>query len=1021
LLAPHRGEAKYIGERFVSCSIQPVVYSITGSGTHHSESYFDINGSNVYSLHSGYVLSKLYIKAENVTGSIFVELLDSGSVNPTWSYELVQESFDTQTSASSIQVLHPAIKYQKNSWDYYPKIGIKLKQDVEIGEGGSINIYVDEVKDYNPDIYDLYWVLRLGSFSSKVLGQDSYGDDIIGEIPPDSDSKGIDIWNFYNQSGSILPVYGAGSLSNTVLGGNSIFNEYVKGPLSWIRYIKPLDIIGYEMEGGSSSVYLSNNVLSYINALININDYAETGKIKTGWKYLVTGSSPDNIVYNNVRYSIGQYFTGSWLQETPQQVTGSPTIRLINNIVNSGSVFIKEVYSSSIENNIISSFTSSVFGPAHPQGYSNEWLCLPQQYPWGPNYYSEDNPDPDGDWIVNDYSTFYLDKTAYNKAMFGRMYLQKNMDVIFNQGGLDTNYVEGGILTADLYGNKNQEYANGYGQDQLYTPEFPSGWTYYTGTADDDLQMNTYETMLDVGEYGDFFETSEDKLKAYCKSNIIYKPPYKIKEINTNATLFGNQCIKITYTDRWHHHENPLDGPILMSDLANWNNNQQEYRTDENALMDWLIYRYLQIDGDNWTFTQLGHEPREGKITHKVGEFYNNPYAKAPFYKVPFASIPTGLILSKNIPMVYEDFNIDYNTQDTRVEIDPLIQLEWDIKNGCEGFAAEGLDTTALINMFNTYEGLDNPVEVYLYSTPGYSNLSDWYYQKLLYKATGKCINIATKSKDKKTTAYGLTPIPHCFCTIDQFNNFSKMINALDKVRLMIPFQVQTSENVGSSSITNLDPEYGPYYGRSTQTCSFNGSVIDYKTVHVPANTNLEDLPNGYTLRSTLDTGFINKSFGQDVIANMGYSFIAKSYAFGINDAYKNALPYDLSGNLSSLLKIFAISRLDWHVMETYWSELDKGIDCLNGDLTYQKLDPQKPCAIFQEGLGYLHGDSVPYKSISSYISPGSADISLEGTGIGDACWLGNRLTVSATISQFDISRTIWLLKNCVTLQLNLV
>ena len=110
-------------------------------------------------------------------------------------------------------------------------------------------------------------------------------------------------------------------------------------------------------------IYLASSSFSYLKPLINPNDYSDRGRLVYGYLYLVTGSNGNSgsVVYSgsSITSSNSSFFTANYPNDNFTAISGSPSIRLINNIIPAVN--------------------------AATQSYSNEWFCLAQQYPWGPD------------------------------------------------------------------------------------------------------------------------------------------------------------------------------------------------------------------------------------------------------------------------------------------------------------------------------------------------------------------------------------------------------------------------------------------------------------------------------------------------------------------------------------------------------------------------------------------------------------------------------------------------------------
>ena len=913
-------------------------------------------GGETYNLHKGFYISQYFIDAHNVTGTINLTFYTGSTV------------LATLTNLTTYDETSGYLHTFEDGFDYdrIQHISVHLDSNITIGSGGYIKVYLSELEARRPDLYDLYWFLRLSSFSRL---EDEYGDSA-GEMQPALDNKGTEIYQNYYNYGCPVNVYGYTGLENLQLGHSAIAQSTFNTAMTWTRYIKTEDIIGYEYINGSSSIYLLPT--DYMIPFFDQNHYYNNGMLMPEWEYIIIGSEGSNVKYLDNYYYAGDTFTGSWREPDVQEINGDAIICLKNNILHS----------------------------APKEGYSNEWLCTTILHPWRPAEISETSEDPDDpDWLFTYYNDMYTTWPLQNKALWGIP--KDGMEEIENQGVVNIVWQENGKLTADRYGN---DAYDGQYMDKSYVAEFPSAYSFYSTPS---TILNASIDVPNLGEYAanyttpwrdTVYMTSEnlyDAMSAYCKSNIVYKPPMQIECIDGCAsmdtpvgTVYG--VIKITFKGRMHHHENAPE-EIRMSDITGWTTEDQDYRTDENGIMDWLIYQYCNdTEAGEYVYTRPdGNGP--GRVRKKIGEFYSHSTVHKEGLQAPIGSIPPTLILTKEIPYVYEDLNETYNMEDTRVEVDQFLQKEFYLKAMCQGFVSGIVDETVFIDAF-----LSGSIRKFGET----SAIMDYYYEKLCLDALGRCRPLITDNEAHTKPSYGVSQLPNCNTSLEQFNQFSKMINKLDKMRLMFPFRMKTS-GTHKEVVTNTYPQ--TYY-HNDNYLEEGGAGIGYATDHISPDTQVggSDGEGGFSwwttdadyvgqVSSFAQCGFLNAVDGAQVAR--GYMADGASYAFEIDSVYKNALPYDVDPQKDMF--VFAIDE-QW---ENWWTALwtTESMGCLapfTRQLSYQLEPPPMYgyCNMTKmEGdvMYFLHPNYYENYSIKFYQAPYSMDVSLTGTGKGDAVWNG--------------------------------
>jgi len=270
------------------------------------------------------------------------------------------------------------------------------------------------------------------------------------------------------------------------------------------------------------------------------------------------------------------------------------------------------------------------------------------------------------------------------------------------------------------------------------SPEAPSGYNYTLG-------QNT-------GASSDF-----------CKSCPIYKKPYELASATVEFDASGNDVVKLVFKEAFQAHE---DEPASFSnDPATWTSvdiQAEDYRTDSNALREYMLHQHSPNIHGSW-------KTGDASFDSEVQLLPDNP----------FGSIMPTFLFCALAKLPYEDGNNVLNEHDSRITVDEILKVEWQMSASCEG----------CVNGFSTGEALCD-LNDYPY---------DFSWEDLVFQATGKF-----------ALGSGHGPLANTKLDAETFNDFGKCIDLLNMYRVDGLLEFQHRETTYSTSI-DITPEWGGY------------------------------------------------------------------------------------------------------------------------------------------------------------------------------------------------------------------
>ncbi len=254
----------------------------------------------------------------------------------------------------------------------------------------------------------------------------------------------------------------------------------------------------------------------------------------------------------------------------------------------------------------------------------------------------------------------------------------------------------------------------------------------------------------------------------FYKSCRIYEPPLEIESAET-VTVDGETQVKITFKTRFHHHETApasVDRDIGTWDLSALLTEAQNYRTDENAIREYLAWK----DDTSLNCERTG--PGNAADNSTVQGLPDNPYG----------SCFPHIWLVQLLPKPHDDGNDTASRSDTPIRHDVMLQAETYIRAMCEGY-------------------VDGQTSIDYGCTVGVTAVFDYTFANLCFDAfQGTSITtMPTVETDalgpedvREDSPIGYGPLPTVRLAAETWNQFAKAVNKLTRVRVSLPFQFET-------------------------------------------------------------------------------------------------------------------------------------------------------------------------------------------------------------------------------------
>lgn len=242
---------------------------------------------------------------------------------------------------------------------------------------------------------------------------------------------------------------------------------------------------------------------------------------------------------------------------------------------------------------------------------------------------------------------------------------------------------------------------------------------------------------------------SEERTGFY-RSRQIYRPDYEIESAVTNA---DGRTVKITFKTRFQHDHN-LSADIGR-DPNTWDVDAikaEVYRTDENAIREYMVF---MNNGSNAS-VKIGDQAASSILQSQPDNPFGTVFPRFFFTRL----VPT--------PHAGGDPN------GALITFDRFAQMETYLRAMCEGYVDS--ETTSAYSCLSTEE---------------FSDAWDFTFENLCYHAFGgRWIgNIPPTQRNDMPQGFG--PLPTNFVYAEGLNQISACINALNKVRVPMPYVLE--------------------------------------------------------------------------------------------------------------------------------------------------------------------------------------------------------------------------------------
>lgn len=312
-------------------------------------------------------------------------------------------------------------------------------------------------------------------------------------------------------------------------------------------------------------------------------------------------------------------------------------------------------------------------------------------------------------------------------------------------------------------------------RSRLFAPEALSAYTY---AQQSNLPYRYWEESQKIGFY---------------KSCQIYPDPYYVESCSVHNEA-GVDLVRVQFNQRFQTVDE-MTGSIVPRDKTNWESTfgliAQPYRTEENALMEYLI----AAAGGVQASTKIG-DCAANKVD--LGTETGNPHgAVLPrffFTKLitkPFFEKLSNYTLSQPDLMVSESL---LDPSKTTITCDRFIQMETYLRAICEGYV-------------NSDKAPDcNDPSLGIYSTAW-----DYTWEDLWFSVDhGKWWTTFPEAlRSDEPIGYG--PLPTTNVYAEALNRLSSAVNKLNRVRVPLPYKLLCQQKYYSGQSTTSNTWCGPH------------------------------------------------------------------------------------------------------------------------------------------------------------------------------------------------------------------
>ena len=490
--------------------------------------------------------------------------------------------------------------------------------------GPTVTIETAELLTYAPGVYDAYVVTRLSSCAGISASHDKRGETF--SSARNAGENLLETGCITNLSGNIPGIDREDEINT-----NPVYEAGRRMVHDNLRLAERHLLTGYEVSGGKSILYfnryargMNNKDLDVFRGIAAPNDEVPSGDLVPGEKYKVVADDSYGIEYEGTTYTNGQTFTATEEREfTVSPSDPDPVAYLIP---------ANGIRSAPIKDDPKDRF----------RGQTNEWQMF-----------------------VN--TTVYKDSddSAYKPEAYGDIlgFLHDRCALLSDSWRHST--------------DKAKEIRRhvSYGMKPILRSENPPGYRYLLGTHwATDTYFSAWNNLIQsnntvAGDCTNAASSTEcDGVKDHLESCQIYTPDYEVESVErvTDTTL------KVTLTGRLRNSNAP---PSISNNATSWNNAfsasyGQEFRTDENAVLEYLLYA-----GGG------------AHCTKRIGDIAPDANVGSNYWTNDFnGSCLPRFYFSRHIRHVYNDMPNNYDAADTPVFSDELLYMEFILQAICGGF-----------------------------------------------------------------------------------------------------------------------------------------------------------------------------------------------------------------------------------------------------------------------------------------------------------------------------------------------
>jgi hypothetical protein len=295
LLAPNRGSAG-AGE---IVPLYPTA-TIAGDGKKPipSGTFLEFNaaGHTEYTYADGFVLASVFIEATNLFTPATVEVLDGTKV--------IARVTLTPDKPAVIQTLKQAVKPAP--------LKVRLATAARFTAAGSITIEATELREYKPNHWDAYLVLRTGATRGGFEGDGTFLDGSGLD-----QAAATDLYRSYLGNGCVINGAAAGIRSQEIsVNSNPVYDAARRLSRDMMRIARRQECISYEVAGGKSILRFKRYAFGLKNEKADIfygiaPSYKPATEIVEGVEYIVRAHAGGTVTYNGALLTHLKRFTGA--------------------------------------------------------------------------------------------------------------------------------------------------------------------------------------------------------------------------------------------------------------------------------------------------------------------------------------------------------------------------------------------------------------------------------------------------------------------------------------------------------------------------------------------------------------------------------------------------------------------------------------------------------------------------------------------------------------------------------------